>query len=286
MVPRHQRQPGAGGAGRRRCTPSTPRRSVHCRLPFRLCGQQGTPRRNKAFLDLQGISCPTSAKRIQRTGRRTGYEGVSAENADVFRADWGVSRTKVLSHPDALHRCAHGVSGSVPDAVPQALPHGLLSGLLRQHGGLARGTDGGGHEPDPSSEKTRSKICSRLPEHESISSSPLRGYPGTSTPPLGTGGAGSPLYSGGRRRPWAAPHLLCRHGGPAAAEKPDLSQYTPAIILLTDGVSDGVFPTSGTATRPSGARCAGVLHHVRLRRSHQLGAGGTDPPGSFDGRRT
>ena len=45
-----------------------------------------------------GISCPTRCKNeIQRTGRRTGYEGVSAENADVFRADWGVQPDRVLS---------------------------------------------------------------------------------------------------------------------------------------------------------------------------------------------
>ena len=60
-------------------------------------------------------------------------------------------------------------------------------------------------------------------------------------------------------------------------ENYDLSQYTPAIILLTDGVSDGSFSDFGTATRLRGG-CAGVLHHVRLRRSHPAGgAGGTDP---------
>ena len=32
---------------------------------------------------------------IQRTGRRTGYEGVSQENLDVFRGEWGVQPERV-----------------------------------------------------------------------------------------------------------------------------------------------------------------------------------------------
>ena len=34
---------------------------------------------------------------IQRTGRRSGYTGVSEENKDVFRADWGLQPDRVLS---------------------------------------------------------------------------------------------------------------------------------------------------------------------------------------------
>ena len=100
----------------------------------------GDAEKEQAFLDLQEYLLSDEVQNeIQRTGRRTGYEGVSAENADVFRADWGIQPDRVLSpHPDALHRCAHGVSEPVPDGVPQALPHGLLSGLLRQHGGDSR----------------------------------------------------------------------------------------------------------------------------------------------------
>ena len=34
---------------------------------------------------------------IQRTGRRSGYTGVSEKNKDVFRADWGLQPDRVLS---------------------------------------------------------------------------------------------------------------------------------------------------------------------------------------------
>ena len=105
----------------------------------------GDAEKEQAFLDLQEYLLSDEVQNeIQRTGRRTGYEGVSAENADVFRADWGIQPDRVLS-PIRM------------DAVPQALPHGLLSGLLRQHGGDWPGTDGGGHEPDPDPGERRAK---------------------------------------------------------------------------------------------------------------------------------
>ena len=51
----------------------------------------GDTEKEQAFLDLQEYLLSDEVQNeIQRTGRRTGYEGVSAENADVFRADWGI----------------------------------------------------------------------------------------------------------------------------------------------------------------------------------------------------
>lgn len=34
---------------------------------------------------------------IQKTGRRTGFEGVSEENMDIFNADWGIDTQRILS---------------------------------------------------------------------------------------------------------------------------------------------------------------------------------------------
>ena len=57
----------------------------------------GDAEKEQAFLDLQEYLLSDEVQNeIQRTGRRTGYEGVSAENADVFRADWGI-QDRVLS---------------------------------------------------------------------------------------------------------------------------------------------------------------------------------------------
>lgn len=52
----------------------------------------------KRFLKLQEYLLSEEIQNeIQRTGRRTAYTGVSEENADVFREEWGVQKDRVLS---------------------------------------------------------------------------------------------------------------------------------------------------------------------------------------------
>ena len=95
----------------------------------------GDTEKEQAFLDLQEYLLSDEVQNeIQRTGRRTGYEGVSEENRDVFRTDWGIQPDRVLS----------------PIRMPST-DHRILSGLLRKYGGNRPGADGGGHEPDPHS---------------------------------------------------------------------------------------------------------------------------------------
>ena len=148
--------------GRRRCTPSIPTTACPSLTPPWAMWTTGTPRKEQAFLDLQEYLLSDEVQNeIQRIGRRTGYEGVSAEKRRrVPRRLGHPAGPGALPHPDALHRCAHGVSEPVPDGVSQALPHGLLSGLLRQHGGDRPGADGGGHEPDPDSGECGAKSAS------------------------------------------------------------------------------------------------------------------------------
>ena len=58
----------------------------------------GDNRKEAAFLALQAYLLSDEVQNaIQRTGRRTGYDGVSPENEDVFRTDWGVQPQRVLS---------------------------------------------------------------------------------------------------------------------------------------------------------------------------------------------
>ena len=71
---------------------------------------------------------------IQRTGRRSGYTGVSEKNKDVFRADWGLQPDRVLSPikmpaADVLFECLN----LYQNRFPQAFPYRVLPGLLRQH---------------------------------------------------------------------------------------------------------------------------------------------------------
>ena len=132
----------------------------------------GDAEKEQAFLDLQEYLLSDEVQNeIQRTGRRTGYEGVSAENRDVFRTDWGIQPDRVLSPiSDALHRCADGVPEPVPGQSSASPPSRSTVWTTPAVWRERPGTDGGGHEPDPDQENAE-KICSRPRSMRSISSS-------------------------------------------------------------------------------------------------------------------
>ena len=182
----------------------------------------GDAEKEQAFLDLQEYLLSDEVQNeIQRTGRRTGYEGVSAENADVFRADWGVQPDRVLSpirmpSTDVLMECLnlYQTEFRKPSLTVYCLDY---SGSME---GERPGADGGGHEPDPDPVQRERESAPGLGERgEHLD--PLLRRPQRRVYRRGQrGGAGGPLRPGGggggrgRHR-----HLLCRHGGPAAAGK-------------------------------------------------------------------
>ena len=54
--------------------------------------------KEEAFLKIQDyLLSDETQDAIQRTGRRTGYAGVSEENSDIFRADWGIDTERILT---------------------------------------------------------------------------------------------------------------------------------------------------------------------------------------------
>ncbi|MGN0131813.1 MAG: substrate-binding domain-containing protein [Lachnospiraceae bacterium] len=58
----------------------------------------GNDKKKEAFLAVQNYLLSDEVQNeIQKTGRRTGYEGVSEENLVYFNADWGVDTERVLS---------------------------------------------------------------------------------------------------------------------------------------------------------------------------------------------
>ena len=58
----------------------------------------GDDKKEEAFLKVQEYLLSQEAQDdIQRTGRRTGYEGVKEGNEDVFRKDWGIDTERILS---------------------------------------------------------------------------------------------------------------------------------------------------------------------------------------------
>ena len=59
---------------------------------------KGDDKQEELFLKLQEYLLSEEAQNeIQKTGRRSGYTGVSEENKEVFRADWGLQPDRVLS---------------------------------------------------------------------------------------------------------------------------------------------------------------------------------------------
>ena len=59
---------------------------------------KGDDKQEELFLKLQEyLLSEDTQDEIQRTGRRSGYTGVSEENKDVFRSDWGLQPDRVLS---------------------------------------------------------------------------------------------------------------------------------------------------------------------------------------------
>jgi len=59
---------------------------------------RGNDKEEKIFLDFQQYLLSDDAQdQIQKTGRRSAYVGINEDNKDVFRSDWGLQPDKVLS---------------------------------------------------------------------------------------------------------------------------------------------------------------------------------------------
>ena len=58
----------------------------------------GKKKKEEAFLKIQEYLLSDGVQdQIQRTGRRTGYGGVKEKNKDIFNADWGIDTERILS---------------------------------------------------------------------------------------------------------------------------------------------------------------------------------------------
>ena len=198
----------------------------------------GDTEKEQAFLDLQEYLLSDEVQNeIQRTGRRTGYEGVSAENADVFRADWGIQPDRVLS-PDVLMECLdlYQTQFRKPSLTVYCLDYsGSMEGIGREQMVEAMS--------QILIQENAEQNLLQASEHEVNILIPFEGYPRGVYTAEGNGEELEDLYDqveaevayGGTDIYYAAMEGLRQ------LDDYDLSQYTPAIILLTDGVSDGSF---------------------------------------------
>ena len=216
----------------------------------------GDAEKEQAFLELQEYLLSDEVQNeIQRTGRRTGYEGVSEENRDVFRADWGVQPDRVLSpirmpSADVLMECLnlYQTEFRKPSLTVYCLDYsGSMEGTGREQMVEAMS--------QILIQKNAEKNLLQASAHEVNILIPFEGYPRGIYAAVGNGTDLETLYT--------QVEAEAATGGTdiyaAAAEglrqlrNYDLSQYTPAVILLTDGVSDGSFAAFQTAYEEFGA---------------------------------
>ncbi len=178
---------------------------------------------------------------IQRTGRRSGYTGVSEENKDVFRADWGLQPDRVLSPikmpaSDVLFQCLnlYQTDFKKPSINVYCLDYsGSMSGrgneqLVEAMGQLLI-------------QENAEKNFLQASEDEVNILIPFNGGVINTYTAFGNGSELEALYDdvenqevGGGTDMYNAAvqglYMLSAY---------DLSEYTPAIILLTDGQSSG-----------------------------------------------
>ena len=216
----------------------------------------GDAEKEQAFLDLQEYLLSDEVQNeIQRTGRRTGYEGVSAENADVFRADWGIQPDRVLSpirmpstevlmeclnlyqtefRKPSLTICCLDYSGSMEGTGREQMVEAMSQILIQENA---------------------EKNLLQASEHEVNILIPFEGYPRDIYTAVGNGSELESLYT-----KVAADEATRGTDNYAAATESrrklgnyDLSQYNPAITLLNAGGSEGSIEAFPTAYEAFGA---------------------------------
>ena len=204
----------------------------------------GDSEKEAAFLKLQEYLLSDEVQnQIQRTGRRTGYEGVSPENEDIFRTDWGIQAERVLSpirmpSADVLMECL--------DLYQTQFRKPSLTVYCLDYSGSMEG-EGRNQMVEAMAQiliqtNARANLL-QASEHEVNLIIPFDGVPRGIYTAAGNGSELETLYDtvesesayGGTDIYAAAAEALQQ------LEDYDLSQYTPAIILMTDGVSDGSF---------------------------------------------
>lgn len=203
---------------------------------------QGDDQKEELFLKLQEYLLSEEVQNeIQRTGRRTGYTGVSEENRDVFQEDWGLQPDRVLSpirmpDTDVLFECLDlyqtdfkkpslnvyclDYSGSMRGEGNEQLEEAMKQLLIQEN---AR---------QNFLQASENEVNILIPFNEDV----IDTYTAE-----GNGSDLEALYNevedlgprGGTDMYRAAVQGL------EMLREYDLSQYTPAIILLTDGQSDG-----------------------------------------------
>ncbi len=203
---------------------------------------KGDDKQEELFLKLQEyLLSGETQNEIQRTGRRSGYTGVSEENKDVFRSDWGLQPDRVLSPikmpaSDVLFECLNlyqtdfrkpsltvycldysgSMSGTGNEQLVQAMEQLLIQENARENFLQA----------------SENEVNILIPFNDGVINTYTAEGNGSELEALYDKvknqdvGGGTDMYTAAVR-------------GIEMLKEYDLSKYTPAIILLTDGQSGG-----------------------------------------------
>lgn len=216
----------------------------------------GDKDREELFLKLQEYLLSEEVQsEIQRTGRRCGYTGIEEENRDVFREDWGLQPDRVLSPirmpaADVLFECLDlyqtdfkkpslnvyclDYSGSMSGEGNRQLTAAMEQLLIQENArkNFLQASAGEINILIPFDDRVMAVYTAQGAgeELEALYDDLVR---------LDVGG-GTDMYT-----------AIIR--GLTMLENYDLSQYTPAIILLTDGRSSGSFSDFEEAYQNLGA---------------------------------
>lgn len=202
----------------------------------------GDQDREDAFLKFQSYLLSDEVqKEIQKTGRRTGYDGVSDDNKSVFNEKWGVQPDRVLSPirmPDtdvlmealdlyqtnfrkpSLTVYCLDYSGSMAGEGNEQLVSAMQQILVQSYA------------KENLLQASENEVSVIIP----FSADPIDVWSaegnGSDLEALYTQVEGESIHGG--TDIYAAVGEACRQ-----LKHYDLDAYTPAIILMTDGVSDG-----------------------------------------------
>ena len=211
---------------------------------------QGEESKEELFLKLQEYLLSEQAQdKIQRTGRRSGYTGISDANKDVFRADWGIQPERVLvpirmPAADVLFECLNlyqtefkkpslnvyclDYSGSMDGEGNDQLVEAMEQLLIQENA------------QRNFLQASKDEVNILIPFNSDVIDTYTAVGSGRELEALfdivkeQKVGGGTDMYTAAVQ-------------GITMLMEYDLSQYTPAIILLTDGQSSGSLHTFETA---------------------------------------
>ena len=203
---------------------------------------KGDDKQEELFLKLQEYLLSEEAQNeIQKTGRRSGYTGVSEENKEVFRADWGLQPDRVLSPikmpaADVLFECL--------DLYQTAFKKPSLTVYCLDYSGSM---DGEGNKQLVRAmeqlliQENARKNFLQASENEVNILIPFDDTIIDTFTAVGNGGELESLYNKVKNQDIGGGTNMYNAAvqGIEILEAYDLSQYTPAIILMTDGQSGG-----------------------------------------------